>query len=112
MIFGWASPHPGLGSPVELRGRDASSLLNLLGISKALPRQRIASEEAPPALLQVEPAGPRGDEDMVDAGMIDQPSARLQAAMTAEIVRDDEDVAAGIVGFDVGEQSDIALGIA
>ncbi len=46
-----ASPDPGLRPPVELRSGDAGGLLNLLGIGKALPGERIAAEEPPPALL-------------------------------------------------------------
>ena len=56
MILGRSSPDPGIGSPVELSGSDASGLLNLIRVGKALAGQRIATEKAPPALLQVEPA--------------------------------------------------------
>src|SRR5258708_35297415 len=79
----WTSPDPGLGPQVELHRRDASGLLNLLGIGKALPGERTATEEAPPALLQIEPAGPGGSQAPLDAGMPFQPGARLQAGMTA-----------------------------
>ena len=56
MILGRSAPDPGIGSPVELSGSDASGLLNLIRVGKALAGQRIATEKAPPALLQVEPA--------------------------------------------------------
>jgi DNA helicase-2/ATP-dependent DNA helicase PcrA len=46
-----ASPDPRLGSEIELSGRHAGGLLDLLGIGKALPSQGIAAEEPPPALL-------------------------------------------------------------
>ena len=104
-------PDPGLGSQVELSSGDARGLLDLLGIGKALPGQSIAAEEPPPALLQVEPAGPGGNEDLVEARMLFQPGAGLEAVMTAEVISDNEDVARGIVGFDVGEQGDIAFGV-
>ncbi len=48
----------------------------------------------------------------MDARMINQPGARLEAGMTTEIVGDDEQVAGGIVSFDVGEQGDIAFRVA
>ncbi len=107
-----ASPDPGLGPQVELSGRDAGGLLDLLGIGKTLPGERIAAEEPPPTLLQVEPARSGGDEDVMDARMINQPGPRLEAGMTTEIVGDDEQVAGGIVSFDVGEQGDIAFRVA
>ena len=48
----------------------------------------------------------------MDAGMIDERGARLEAGMTTEIVGDDEQVACGIVGFDISEQGDIAFRVA
>ena len=57
----WAdAPDPRFGSPVELSRRDTRGLLNLIGVGKTLSRKRIATEEAPPALLQIEPAGSFG----------------------------------------------------
>ena len=96
-----ASPDPGLGAEIELLGGDASGLFDHLGIGRALPFQRITAEEASPPLLQIEPARPGRNVDVMDARMIDQPGARLKAVMTAEIV-----------GFDVSEQSDIAFRVA
>ncbi len=110
--LGRASPDPWFGPQVELSSRDAGSLLDFLRIGKALPSQRIAAEEAPPALLQIEPARSGGNEDLVDARMLFQPGACLQAVVTTEIIGDDEDVAFGIVGFDVGEQGDVPFGVA
>ena len=112
MILGRASPDPGLRPQVELSSSNAGGLCDLLGIGKALPGQRITAEEAPPPLLQIEPTGPSRDEDVVDARMLFEPGARLETVMAAEIIADDEDVAGGIVGFDVGEQGDVALGVA
>ena len=112
MILGRPSPHPGFGSQIELSGRDAGGLLNLIGIGKALSSQRIATEEAPPALLQVEPAGSFGNEEVVNAGVLGQPGAGLSAVMAAEIISNDEDVSRRVVSFDVGERGNVALGIA
>jgi hypothetical protein len=112
MILGRASPDPGLSPQVELSGGDAGGLLNLLGIGKALASQGIAAEESPPALLEIEPARSGGNEDLLDAWMPFQPGAGLQAVMTAEIVGDDGDIARGVVGFDVDEQSDVPFRIA
>ena len=103
VILSRPTPDPGLGSSVELRGGDAGGLLDLLGISEALPSKCVATEEAPPALLQVQPAGSGRNEDMMQARMPFQPGARLQTIVTAEIVTDDEDVSGGVVGFDVAQ---------
>ena len=39
-----ASPDPRLGSEIELSGRDASSLFDLLGVGKTLSGERITLE--------------------------------------------------------------------
>ena len=109
MIFGWASPDPGLCANIELSSGDTGGLSNLLGIGKALSREGIAAEKPPPALLHIEPTGTRGDEDLMEARVIDQPGAPLEAGMTTEIVGDYEQVAFGIVGFDVGQKRDVAF---
>ncbi len=55
MLLGGTAPGPGLGSPIELHGREAGGLLDLFGIGKALLGKRIAAKESPPALLEGEP---------------------------------------------------------
>jgi hypothetical protein len=57
MVLGRPTPDPGLSPQVELPGGEAGGLLDLIGIGKALPSQSVATEQAPPALLQVQPAG-------------------------------------------------------
>ena len=109
--LGRSSPNPGFSSVVELHSRHVHCPFNLIGIGKALSSERIATKEAPPALLEIEPAGAFGNEDMLEAWMVRQPGARFQAVVTAEIVGDDEDVPLGIVGFDLLEQLDVMLGI-
>jgi hypothetical protein len=99
----WASPNPGLRTQVELRSGDARGLLNLFGIGKTLPGERIAAEETPPALLQVEPAGPGGDEDVMDAWMPFERGARLETVVTTQIITDDEDIPRGIVSLNIGQ---------
>ena len=44
--------------------------------------------------------------------MVCQPGASFQAVVTAEIVRDEENVPLGIVGFDVLEEFNVVPGIA
>jgi hypothetical protein len=112
MILGRAAPNPGIGSPVELSGSDARGLLNLIGAGKALAGQRIATEKPPPTLLQVEPARPSGNEDLLEARMLSQPGAGLGTVVAGEVVGDDIDVARRIVGFDVCQQSDVVRRVA
>ena len=110
--LGWASPHPGFGAQIELSSRDARGLFNLGGSGKTLSCQRITPEEAPPAFLQIEPACPSRNEDVVNARMLLQPGAGLQAGVTAQVVRDDKDLPSRIVGFNVGQRGNVAFGIA
>ena len=110
--LGWTSPHPGFGSQVKLSSGDTRGLCNLRGIGKTLACQRITPEEAPPAFLQIEPACPSRNEDVVNAWMPLQPGAGLQAGVTAQVVSDDVDIAGRIVGFNVGKRGNVALGIA
>ncbi len=102
MILGRSTPDPRVGAPVELSGRDARGLLDLIRVGKALPSQRIAAKEAPPALLQVEPARPSGTEELMEPGMLCQPGAGLGTVVAGEVVGDDKDVAGRVVGFDIG----------
>ena len=96
-------PDPGLGAPIKLSNGDAGGLLDFLGIDKTLPGERITAEEAPPALLQIEPARPGGDEDLMEAWMRFQPGTGLKTVMVAEVIDDNEDVARGVIGLNVGQ---------
>lgn len=109
---GRPSPDPGFSSVVELRRGDLHGSFNLISIGKTLTSERIAAEEAPPALLQVQPTGSLGNEHVLEAWVVCQPGACFQAVMAAQIVRDDENIPRGIVGFDGLEQLDVVLGIA
>jgi len=112
MVLGRPTPDPGLSPQVELPGGDAGGLLDLIGIGKALPSQSIAAEQAPPALLQVQPAGAFGNEDLLEPRMLGQPCAGLGTVVAGEVVSDDENVARRIVGFDVSEQGNVIRRVA
>src|SRR5215469_5618511 len=112
VIFGRPTPDPRFGPSVELLRRDASGLLDLFGVGKALPGKRIAAKEAPPALLQMEPARSGRNEDVMQAWMPFQPGAGLQTVVTREIVADHKNVPAGVVRFDVREQCNVAFRVA
>src|SRR5205085_5316272 len=68
--LGRPSPDPRLGSVVKLDGGHLHRSLNLIGIGQALASERIAAEEPPPALLQVEPTRAFGNEDVLEAWMV------------------------------------------
>ncbi len=110
--FRRATPDPGLGASIELRRGNSGSLFNLVRIGKTLPGQGIASEEPPPALLQIEPACPCRNEDLMQARVLREPGAGLGTVVAGEIVSDDENVPVGIVGFDVLEQLNVVRGVA
>ncbi len=64
--FGRSSPDPRFGAAVELRGRDRRGLVDLAVVGEGLPGEGGAAEEAPPGLLQIEPARGHRDEDLLD----------------------------------------------
>jgi hypothetical protein len=75
--FRRSSPHPGLGSMVELNCRYTGGLFNLARRGKTLPSKGIAAEETPPPLLQIEPTRSSGNEEVMEARMCFEPGARL-----------------------------------
>src|SRR5207247_95136 len=74
--------------------------------------QGIATEEPPPALLQIEPARPFRDEHLLDARMFSQPSTGLGTIVSTEIIGDHVDCASGIGHFNVSQQGNVALRVA
>ena len=109
--FGRSSPDPGFGPVVELRRCHLHRSLDLISIGETLSSEGIATEETSPALLQIEPAGPFGNKDVLEARMIRQPGTGFQAVMT-EIICNNENVPSWVVGLDVLEQLNVVLGIA
>jgi hypothetical protein len=103
VILGRSTPDPRLGAPIELSGGDARGLLNLVGVGETLSSQGIATEEPPPAFLEVQPAGSFRDEDVVEAGMLGQPGAGLSTSVARKVVGDDEDLTYRIISFDVSQ---------
>ncbi len=72
-LRGWATPNPGLGMGIQLPGGYAGRQGNLLAVDEGLPRQHRSPKEPPPALYQVQPASPGGNEHLVDPEMACQP---------------------------------------
>src|SRR5260221_13512858 len=105
MILGRSTPDPRLGSSVKLSCRDASGLLNFVGEGFALsrkPHRRGKGATSPPG--RVEPARTSGNEDLMEPGMLCQPSAGLGGVVAGEGVGDEEEVGRRLVGLDVREE--------
>src|SRR5919197_1159969 len=81
----WAAPHPWAGAGVESAGRDPGGQGDLLRGGKRLPGKRLAANQPPPALLEVEPAGPFGDEGVLEARMVGQPGPGREAGVAGQV---------------------------
>ncbi len=110
--FGRPPPDPRFSASIELSGRDASGLFDLVGIGKALPGQGIATEETPPALLEIEPAGSCGNKDLMEARMLDEPRAGLGTVVARQGVGEDVHIADRVIRLDILQESDVACGVA
>ena len=97
---GRPSPDPGPGTSIELSRSHASGLVDLGRGGLALSSQRIAAKETPPALLQIEPTCPFGDEDVVDAWMFYEPGVGFGAQVAGQVIRDHEQISFRIVTLD------------
>jgi hypothetical protein len=64
----WTTPHPWTGVGVELAGRHPGGQGDFVRGGKRLAGEGFAAKQPPPALLEIQPAGPFGDEGMLDAG--------------------------------------------
>jgi len=100
----WATPDPGLSSPIELAGGEVGGGLDLPVIGEALSCKGIPPEQPPPALDKVEPAGAGRHGFLMHAGMLTQPLTDWPAGVTGEVVVDQVEVALGIGGVDGVEE--------
>jgi hypothetical protein len=101
-----------MGAAIELGSRHARGKGDLGAVSEALTGIGCSAQEAPPALDQVQPSGPDGNEDLLDTRVRRQPVTDGSAGVTREVVGDEIEVAIGIVAIDGAEQVQIASGIA
>src|SRR5262249_36167876 len=90
VAVGWrrAAPDPGLGPGIEVLRGDARRQSDLAGVGEGLAGERLATEEPPPAFLQVEPAGARREGHGVDPRMEPQPLLDGPTGMAGEGVAD------------------------
>ena len=82
---------------VELLGSYPRGQLDLLRIGKTLSREGFSSKQPPPCLLEVEPARPYRDEDLLHSRVFPQPLSDGRALVTRKVVGDQVKVAG--VGF-------------
>ena len=81
--FGRSPPDPRLSASIELSGRDARGLFDLVGIGKTLPGQRIATEETPPAPWRLRKPRSCWNEDVMEARMLGHLGSGLSTVMEA-----------------------------
>jgi hypothetical protein len=79
------------------------------GLAKLCPESRISPEKPPPALLQIEPACPFGNEDLMEARMLGEPGVGFRAQVTGQVICNHEQISLGIIGLDIGKQGDVVL---
>src|SRR5262249_30957098 len=82
------SPTPGLRAGVALLRGHRGGPIDLLVVGNWLPGERSATENPPPGLPQVEPAGPGGDEAVPHARVGGQPRLDRRTLVAAEVVAD------------------------
>lgn len=68
--FKGPTPDPRLSPEVELGRGYSCRLFNLISSGKTLACEGIAAEKAPPALPEIQPTGPFGNEYLLDATLI------------------------------------------
>ena len=81
---------------VELLGSYPRGQLDLLRIGEALPCQSLASKQPPPRFLEVEPARPHWNEDLLHSQMLLQPLPDRWALVAREVVGYEIHIAARI----------------
>src|SRR5262249_39229511 len=107
----WAAPDPGMGPGSEVLRGDARRQVDLVGVGEGVAGERLAAEEPPPAVLQVEPAGARGEGDGGDARMEPQPGLDRSAGMAGEMVADQVEVAVGGGRSELVKEDEVAHGV-
>src|SRR5262249_27026960 len=105
-------PDPGLGALIELASRHTCGEGDLGVIGETRPGVGDAAQEGPPGFDEVEPSGPDGNEDLLDARVRRQPLADRSTGVTGEGVGNEVEVAVGMGAIDGVEQVQRARGMA
>ena len=98
VALGWrrSAPDPGCGATVELLGRQTRRLVDLVGIGEGVSGERFPTEDPPPPLLQVQPAGTFRDQYLLHPRMRRQPILDRRTRMTGQIVGNQLEVPARV----------------
>ena len=112
MFWRRAAPDPGVGPSIELRCGHSPCFVQVSGPTEILPRQRLPPKQAPPALLQIQPAGFGRDEDLLDPWMLCQPRLNGRALVAGEVVCDQIQVTCRIIQVDGLQELQVPSGIA
>jgi len=91
-----AAPDPRLRAGIYLLRGDRGSALKLLTVSKCLSSERGTAENTLPGLLEVQPAGPDRNKDVLYAGIVRQPGLDRRALVAAQVIADQVEVAGGV----------------
>jgi hypothetical protein len=97
---------------VELVGSYPRGQLDLLRIGKALSCQGFSSKQPPPRLLEVEPARPYRDEDLLHSGVFLQPLSDGWTLVARKVVGYKVKVAFGVCLGNRFEQPQVSFGVA
>ena len=97
---------------VELLGSYPRGQLDLLRIGKALSCEGFSSKQPPPRLLEVEPARPYRDEDLLHSRVFLHPLSDGRTLVARKVVGDQVEVAFGVCLGNRFEQPQVSFGIA
>lgn len=94
-----STPHPRLGTTVQLLRRNLGRVFDLVSVCEGLSGKCLASEQTPPGLLQIQPAGTFRDKDLMHSRMRRQPLPNRLTCMTRQIVSDQIQLAFWVCGI-------------
>jgi hypothetical protein len=80
---------------VELSGRGAGDVRDVVGVGHRYPGEGFAPEQSPPAFDEDEPGGTNRNEGVLDARVARQPVPDRTTQVTGQIVGDEVQIAVG-----------------
>jgi hypothetical protein len=108
----WTTPNPRFGAEVELFCGYPCGQLDLPRIGEALSCQGFAPKQPPPRFLEVEPARPHWDEDLLHPRVLLQPLSDGWTLVARKVVGDQVKVAGRVCLGNRFEQPQVTFGVA